>query len=697
MKFRSPFQYNRWETDEDHLIWLPPEFPEWEKKRCVFITGSRGSGKTTLLKGFEWYQRLYNKSLRNQLGPDPFEKSYIGVYLNMLDFITAHFINWPARKDNTNDVQWEEENARVFSLYMEYQILQLLTRAIQGLRGEQILEFSIREEREAASRILLERPETKIWLPEDITDPRLGDLRLCFKKMNENIRACAIRGNDLQPGNGYPTLQMGKMLEEAAGILLGLCSQRGSDMGVNTKKNSRKWTMKVCIDQAESPEHYQQKAINTMIARQETGEVSFAIASLEGRIDIGGTYIPRHPLTDADRMHQSLDEIYEKSSRFHEFITAVSELRFEKSIGKEDVTVDLRNVLGEWDINSLLYPKLKKSESEEVRNFIEKAKENRGIRFFDFRRRNLPLQQLESFETEERKDNLEELSEFLPEDKEEEGGPGIFPFYQTYLVKKLNLRLPHEESEEYEIRAQKSREIRKKMVAAMLCLCREFNCKIPYGGYYMVISLSDSCIRDFLRQMHEIYLIEGSTAEDFVKKRVNPLKQEKAIHNASNSRYAGISTTAPYHVLEVRNLIESLGKITAEIQSAYFDQSSLKTIEKGRFNVKYSSMKEDDSRNLRDILSIAKDCHYIKIIGNIDNEREILFRLHRLFAPHFGFSYRGAYSNVALDGEDLLRLCTEKNERERQKIINNVASEIIRVNEEESLDKWLGDQNDRVL
>jgi energy-coupling factor transporter ATP-binding protein EcfA2 len=696
MKFGSPFQYNRWETDEDHLIWLPPEFPEWEKKRCVFITGSRGSGKTTLLKGFEWYQRLYNKSLRNQLGSDPFEKSYIGVYLNMLDFITAHFVNWPTRKYDMNDIQWEEENARVFSLYMEYQILQLLTRAIQGLRGEQILKFSIRYEREAASRVLLERPEIRIWLPKNITDPRLGDLRLCFKRMNENIRACAIRGNDLQPENGYPTLQLGKMLEEVAGILLGLCSQRESDMNSNTEKISRKWTLKVCIDQAESPEHYQQKAINTMIARQETGDVSFAIASLEGRIDISGTYIPRHPLTDADRMHQSLDEIYEKSSRFHEFITAVSELRFGRFIGKNDIVVDLKNVLGEWDINALLYPKLKKSESEEVRNFIGVAKKNKGIRFFDLKRKELPLEQLELSEIKERKDNLAELSEFLPEGKEDEDRLDIFPFYQTYLAKKLNLKLPHEESEEYEIRAQKSREIRKKMVAAMLCLCREFNCKIPYGGYYMVISMSDSCIRDFLRQMHEIYLTENTTARNFVKRKISPLKQEKAIHNASNSRYAGISTTAPYHVLEVRNLIDSLGKITAEIQSAYFDQSSLKTVEKGRFSIKYSSMKEDDSRNLRDILSIAKDCHYIKIIGNIDNEKEILFRLHRLFAPHFGFSYRGAYSNVVLDGEDLLRLCTEKNESERQKIIDNVVSKIVRVSEAESLDKWLGDENDGV-
>jgi hypothetical protein len=86
----SPFQYNRWETDDEHIIWIPPEFSEWERKRCVYITGSRGSGKTTLLRGFEWHERLCNASLKEQLHADPFAKRYIGVYLSMPDYITRH-------------------------------------------------------------------------------------------------------------------------------------------------------------------------------------------------------------------------------------------------------------------------------------------------------------------------------------------------------------------------------------------------------------------------------------------------------------------------------------------------------------------------------------------------------------------------------------------------------------------------------
>lgn len=225
MKPLSPFQYNRWETDREHIIWLPQKFSEWEGKRCVYFTGSRGSGKTTLLRGFEWSQRLNNDSLRAQLDDDPFAKCYIGVYLSMPDYITTQFTNFPPRKSDMDEIQWEEEKARVYSLYIEYQILQLFIGGIQGLRGENVLKFHYEHELETVKKILQERSEIKKFFPEQIIEPRLNDLRLCFKRMHENIRLCAINRLELTPD--YPALQMGQMLEEIAGILIDLCSKNG--------------------------------------------------------------------------------------------------------------------------------------------------------------------------------------------------------------------------------------------------------------------------------------------------------------------------------------------------------------------------------------------------------------------------------------------------------------------------------------
>ena len=414
---RSPFQYNRWETDDPHIIWLPPEFPEWERKRCVYFTGSRGSGKTTLLRGFEWYQRLYNSSLKAQLNTDPFVKRYIGVYLSMPDYITAHFINFPPRRSDMDDLQWEEERARVYSLYIEYQILQLFIGAIQGLREKQVLKFYPEHELETAKEILSERPEIKKWfLPEEIKEIGINDLRLCFKRMHESIRYYAIQRKEIQP-EGYPALQMGKMLEEIAGILLSLCS-KSEDLNNDREHNEgKRWTLKVCIDQTESPEAYQQKAINTIVARQLTGDVSFAIASLSRSIDMNATYIPQHTLTDADREHYPLEEVYRSRAKFHEFVTSVTELRFKKFTNKTDINVDLKHLLGEWDLNALLYPVLKNSENKLVRDFIIKSEKNKGIRFFDFRRKDLPLEQLDEMITEEKESDEENLDEFLPEEQ----------------------------------------------------------------------------------------------------------------------------------------------------------------------------------------------------------------------------------------------------------------------------------------
>jgi len=691
VKYTSPFQYNRWETDDKHLIWLPPKFNEWEKKRCVYFTGSRGSGKTTLLRGFEWYQRLINHSLKSQLEDDPFEKKYLGVYLNMPDYVTEQFVDWPPKKNLMSEIQWDEEKARIFALYIEYQSLQLLINAIQTLRGEGIFKHTPENEAEIVQQILQERSEINKFDLQEILEPRLNNLRLRFKQMHENIRYCAINKIELQPKDAYPTLQMGKMLEEIATIILKICTMGDQKKNLSKKSNSDRWTLKVCLDQNESPASYQQKAINTIIARLETGNVSFAIASLSSNIDIKNTYIPRHSLTDADREHHPLDNITE--SEFHEFVTAVSRLRFEQVIGGKNIILNLRKILGEWDINALLYPILKDSLNPKVRELIKKSEKNIGRPFFDFKRKDLPLEQMDHSKiSDDVEDNIEM---FLPKESTKNNIP---PLYQTYLIEKLNLKMPDEESDKYKIRSQKSREIRKKMVSAMLCLCKEYNLSVPYAGYYMVMSMGDSCIRDFLRQMHEIYFSANTDPEKFVNKRIHPKKQNDALYNASKHRYEGIGQLTPRYPSEVMHLVDSLGKITARIQSAYHDISTLKTIERGRFFVDYSLIKIKSNRQtLKEILHEARDCHYIKIINDIDDSNKILFRLHKLFAPYFKFSYRGAYSNVAINGEDLFKLCMEKDNKGREKMIKRVVSEMVRMGKLTTLDPWMRNKNEQVL
>jgi hypothetical protein len=687
-EMRSPFQYQRWESDDEHIIWLPPEFEEWEGKRSVYITGLRGTGKTTLLKGLEWSERLTNDSLKDQINGDPLEKRYIGVYLTMPDYISKDFINYPPRKDEINEIHWNEEKARIFCLYIEYQILQLFIWAIQGLRGKNILKYFPKQEVEIVKEILFDRPEIKKYFSDEKNEITLNDLRLYFKLMHENIRLYANEEIKLPKGT-YPVLQMGKLVEEIVGFLINFL-YISEKLHNNENTKFKHWTLKVCIDQFESLEHYQQKSINTMVARQGTGNVSFAIASLYGSIDIDSTFIPQHYLECADRVHYNLEKIYSNRTKFHELITSVTNLRFKKFTGINNVSIDLKYLLGEWDINAILFFVFRNSENKKTIELIDRARKNIGIKFFDFKRKNLPLYQFEDTNEEEK------LDELIPEEKNNNHS-NIPPLYQTYLVEKLNLKLPHEESEMYEIKAQKSAEIRKKMAAAMICLCKEYGIKkVPYAGYYMVISMSDQCIRDFLRQMHEIFIIENISAEKFIEKQINIKNQIQALHNASERRYSGIRNYTPYCVSEVFNLVDSLGKITSDIQSAYKDPSSLRNTEKGRFIIDFSYMdSEEDKKHLKAILNIARDSHYIKIYEDYSDDLRIKFRLHRLFAPRFGYSYRGAYSDVSIKkdrfGNTLYKLCTSKDKNERDKIINKLVSNAVKIHNIETLDKWIGD------
>lgn len=229
------------------------------------------------------------------------------------------------------------------------------------------------------------------------------------------------------------------------------------------------------------------------------------------------------------------------------------------------------------------------------------------------------------------------------------------------------------------------------MVAAILCFCNEYNVPKPYAGIMMVTSMSDRSIRDFLLLMHEIYITENTSADKFARKRVNPSRQHKAIRNASEVRYERVGKEAEARTKEITTLVYSLGKITAEIQSAYNDSASLNTAERGIFDIDLSGLIKEERDDLKEILELAGDSHCIKILAR--SNKKILIRLHKLFAPKFGFSYRGAYYGVPLKADILLNLCKERNEANVEKMINSIIERIVKddtskVDSVTTLDRW---------
>jgi hypothetical protein len=647
----SPFENQRWELEDPHIIWLPPEFKEWESRKCVYFTGSRGSGKTTLLKAFEWWERLYNTSIHEQIESEPFDKKYIGVYLLVTDYLSSRFKNWPPKRAGMDSSEWENEKARLFSLFLEYQILQHSINAVLELRSKSILKFRPSNERRTARDILHFCPEINRFITNKNDEFGLMELGCAFAEMHRLIGSYAIYKKDIDIELGLPVSQMGKMLEDVSGLLVNLCMETD---GAND--TSSRWFFKVCIDQAESLETYQQKAINTMVGALRTGDVSFAVAFLSGSNDISKNYLINHTLTEADRVVISLENIYKSKTNFLNFVTRVSEMRIEKLLGNNGISFDLKNILGDYDLNYLLYIlSLKNSEKKSVQDFIKECSEHKYIELLSGKTKN----ELDaSFNSRDDNSEEDEIDEYIPKDDEEFNVP---PFHQVYLLKKLKFDMSGIGTDAQKIRALKSKEFRKKMVSSMLCLCKEYRVPIPFAGYSMVLSMSDHCIRDYFRFMQEIFLTEGLPLEHFIKKTISATKQDRAIRKVSDNRYTSIDSEIPYRTSEIRNMVDALGTITSEIQSRYDDLSSLRSTERGRFEINSAHLKSDTITELKDIIQLAIECHFIKLVDENIDDKKLIFRLHRIFAPKYGFSYRGAFYNISLDADILLNLCKEEN------------------------------------
>lgn len=684
MTQRSPFENQRWELESPHIIWLPPRFNEWESRKCVYFTGSRGTGKTTLLKGFEWYQRLNNKSIEEQLISDPFAEKYIGIYLLMTDLLSTKFNNWPPSRKGMDTFDLENESARLFCLFLEYHILQLSINAILELKSKNILKFRPSDEKYTARSIFQICPEIAGFIDKK-DEFGLMELGLAFNDMHKLIVRHAIYKKDINIELNLPVSQMGKALENVSSLLIDLCM-------ANEIKTSTRWFFKICIDQAESLEYYQQKAINTMVGALGTSDVSFAIAFLSGSNEMSKNYLPNHALTEADRIVVSLEDVYSSRRDFLNFVTKVTELRIKRILATNEISFDLKKILGDYDLNYLIYNiSFKNSESESVRSFIAKSSKHIYRELF-IENEEYESDQLSSFCKDEisadcdMKDSTE-IEQYIPSDIKS----NIPPLYQIYLVDKLKTDLNGVEDDRRKIRAIKSKIFRKKMVAAMLCLCNEYRVVIPFAGYKMILSMSDHCIRDYFRFMQEIFLAEKQSIENFINRTANETRQDRTIKKVSQSRYDNIESEIPFGVSQIRNMIDALGRITSNLQSNYKDPACLSSPERGRFQVSFADLRPEKLEQIKNIIQLAIECHSIKIIEEDIYNKRLIFRLHRIFAPKYRYSYRGAIYNVPLDANDLLTLCLDNN---NSHIINRIISHNKKPRNQVNLNAFQSDKDD---
>jgi hypothetical protein len=403
------------------------------------------------------------------------------------------------------------------------------------------------------------------------------------------------------------------------------------------------WFFLVCMDEGEHLTETQQIALNSLIRIVERPVIP-VVAYLSPPRPLTDT-AGRITTTNADVDLISMDRM--EDSKFANFVEGVASVRIQEAAEQPDAHLDLNALLGSLAVNELLFRLLKSSTDRWGRGLLASAESNATEPFFKERTSAAP------------------------------------PIYQTYLVETLGLELPKENAKNWETRKQKSAEIRKKMAAAYLSICQRIDVQPLYASADMMLQMSDQCVRDFLWQMHEVYVEVGDSPEEFLTRTdISVELQDKAFRRASDNKIRRVADFVLAETSTVTRLVDGLGRLTAALQRPSeshlrrgFTQH-LRSNEPGAFRLhaNESFAGDEKSKKTLDLIREAVDASYLR---QIPEDRETMrFRLHTSLAAHYEFSYRGAYSDSVLSLEELRRICAVTGKKEREELIKAIAARI---------------------
>ncbi|WP_342166600.1 hypothetical protein [Methylobacterium sp. SD21] len=672
----NPFRPTRWEHQRDgyQLIWFTRTGDELASEKSIYVRGSRGSGKTTLLKSVCWEDLAKNESLRLQKRLSDFR--HIGVYVRFPDHISSAIVSsrWAEIYPNAADPEYEFH--KFFTLIVELTCAERVLTAIHELRLLNEIGINTSQEITITQQIVLEFPKI---LNFGQGEPRTFlDLSRFFRMIVRLMNEASGRGTIKDLSDLLPAREPGEFLTYVA-------SQLSSAFQINSAGPMRRESLrfKFCLDDCEVLSPQQQKSLNSLVrvARQ---PISWVVSFVGSLYDVTDTYLARQPLTDADRKVISLDARSEND--FRELCQAVVSLRLffsvseairergaPKAIG-DFFPLDIR--LGRRNINDLMLAMANRSTSPDVAHLIDVSQKlkQKIVRV-----------------------NRKLRSRYGQRDE-------VLPLYETYV-----LLLWRGRSESFATTFTKSDEervlslatefsdpafeawLRRKQRGALLHFASAYGFrKIPYSGSNIVVSLADGGVRDFLEILGEIF-------ENYTRRhKIDPTDltsldrfvvsgsqiaqdiQSDGIYSASHSYFNGVSARADRESDVLSRLLEGLGHYTAILQSDPDDPTTLGRAERGIFNIRFPQ--KIDDKEISSTLAVwntikrAEVSGYIRIFeaGGGDRSasiisdgiagRTVTFRLHRRFAPHFRFSFRGAYEPVVMDWNDLWALCDRESQ-----------------------------------
>lgn len=648
----NPFLPTRYERHDRPLIWVSGKVKILEEKECIYVCGTRGSGKTSLLRAIHWLERVENESLIEQVGSN--FPGYIGVYFRIPDYVTEALsnIDWGGIYPNLKS--FDNVNYDYFSNFIELISIEQICDSLFAFRKNNVFKYSPDEEKDFIINFISE----SILFTSAFEKKVIPSMPLSFPELKNSCRLVRTEMY-LSCTRGNVARLVEKISLDKGGLLVQSFCEKFCLFHSELFGNKSLY-FKICIDDCEVTTTSQQIYLNTLV-RLHKHPVFWILSFVDRQYEATATLIQNQDLTDADRKIFFLDEM--PYHEFKEFCEKVSAIRFkylerQLNLRQREEGFSLENILGSTKINDLLLVDEERRFHKEFMGLIARAEASEPLR-----------------------------------------NPGIMgtltitgkikpPVYQQYLLEKL-----FPDKTVLEVISEKGTSfdpfLRRKQVAAFLSMKSEFRLKnAGFAGWEAVIGMSDGCIRDYLELMAELFDSSvagiGRDVQDF---RLRPRavtieRQRDALLLASKKKASGYNSKVDRGAMRAAKMIEALGHLTHILQSDHTDLSCLRTPERGIFvfNLndvfKRNQSSHEEARKL--VFNTLKKCEIDGLLLRVRRKFEasynseykesqeydanvLRYRLHARFAAAYGFSYRGAYSEVKLPMENVLALCESPN------------------------------------
>jgi hypothetical protein len=566
----------------------------------------------------------------------------------------------------------ELEFYRFFSLMVELSCLERAITACHELRLLAHVTYAAAHELRLVEEIFEEFPNLAAFA--DVVPATFISTARLFRDLVRRMNEASGRGHLRAFVDILPAREPNELLSFVTSRLSGIIRLRGSD------KEGYAPGFKFCLDDCEVLSLAQQRSINSLV-RKARFPISWVVSSVGSFLESRSTYIPQQQLTDADRRVVSLDE--RNSKDFRQLCQAVVGLRLLYSLPLEargDRQFNVERIfpldvrLGVQDVNETIRIIIQRSTSTLADKLVEAAHTVVKV--------------------------MKRVSPKLVEEPAV-GNAEWLPYYQTWLLLHWRGRegsftahlsddaLKNVGKYAEDLRHQSVQAwIRRKQVGALLHLAATLGFrKLPLAGRSIILSLADGSIRDFLEIMGEIYssqtrAVSGDPTDTrqlsrftFSGSRTSTHHQTEGIYRASEAYFDGIANRIDIEANAVTRLIEGLGVYTSILQCNPHDSGVMGRAERGVFVLRGGVRSEGVTSKaldyLRETIRQAELAGYLRQMPVRQRDEEgaefpvyasaaakaVAFRLHRRLAPHFMFSYRGAYEAVSIDAKDLAALC----------------------------------------